>query len=592
MKKKMKQFLAAMMAVAMVLSLCVTAGATGTPQTSVSGDDAAYTLSGGTVKSLPMSGGFKGTSISEGPLPEDPVEVIFPTIPNNPGRNDGVSKYSGDTFGVFDIILDPHSLIKATDGARYATTDGPKKSFSDSRLYFLKNFTDDFQRYDGESYPLKITNKGRQPINIDLNLDFKYDATKMVLVDTEGDLNIASGDPFNPSSKGAEIYFALKYGTVISGDDSTITGDTIVSGDVKAVKKVADSEAPVLVKVSGRGDYLTSNGVTFTWGTSTTSGADYDALNKDLSKVSVKLSYEKANPIISGDAIDNGKIKLEVKAPSAYTTTLSGGTISGDLVSGGAITGADLVTLSIKSGGNEIATVAMDLVAPNAQTMKESTTSGDFSQVIQFKAATTGTHAQVMLDGNLNAYKKQWKNPDGTDATEAQGITDSGYYWKLQEDENSKFPTLSFSLEGNINDDHVWDSVKPRDTKVEFNLVWDVMQHSTYYTSIASGGQLEKVAPADVAPTVKVKTPATSSQQLVLEWTPGKGAYADYVPGTSLKVGSKNITLTKNDTAKTLTASGTANTNYTTYANATTKGTITFTATGKAAYPVEITGMR
>lgn len=583
MKKKMKQFLAAMMAVAMVLSLCVTAGATGTPQTSVTSADTTYDVTtGDTVTTLAMSGGFNGNSRSEGALPDDPVEVIFPTIPANPGRDDALSINSADTFGVFDIILDPHGLINATNGARYAKTD-VTKSFSDSRLYFLKSFTADnsFQRYDGESHALKITNKGRQPINIDLNLDLTYPDEKVNLVSDKA--SIVTGD----GTQSADMYFALKFGTVVSGD-ATITGDTVVSGGTtsevspKPVTKVEDENALPTIKVSGKGDYITA--VVYNW--SIQSGDEYTALNDALGGVKIKFSYLKAEPIMSGGSAQQGAIKVEPTVPSAYTTTISGGSVSG--ASGDEVTAAGDVTVSIQSGGTEVANVVVSLSDPSVYTMK---TGDDFSQTIQFKKKTTGTVVQVMLDGNENAYDKKWVDPTGNEVDDPQGITTTGYYYKLKEDVEM-FPTLSFSLEGDINDNNIWDSVNTQNTGISFNLVWDVMQHSTFYASIASGGELEKAASADVAPTVTVKTKATSSQQLVLEWTPGKGAYADYVPGTTLKVGSKNITLTKNDTAKTLTASGTANTNYTTYANATTKGTITFTATGKDAYPVEITGMR
>jgi hypothetical protein len=578
MKKKMKQFLAAMMAVAMVLSLCVTAGAT--EQTLIQSGDATYTVtSADNVTKLPMSGGFEGNSRSEGALPEDPVEVVFPTIPANPGRDDGVSTYSADKFGVFDIILDPHGLINATDGARYVKT-GVTKSFSDSRLYFLKNFTDTFQRYDGESYPLKISNKGRQPINIDLNLDFEYDDTKISLVDDRA--SIVTGD----SSQAAQMYFGLKFGSVVTGD-TTITGDTVVSGGAgstespKPVKPVAEEDAAPTVKVSGKGDYIKDGAVTFDW--SVQSGAAYDALNKDLSKVQIKLSYLKATPIMSGDNAQQGTIKVEPTVPTGY-----GYTITGDIISGDEVTGEGTVTVSIKSGDNtsDIATVAIGVVAPSVLTMKSG---DDYKQVIQFKAATTGAVVQVTLDGNENAYKKQWTDPAGHDVDdpETQGITTTGYYYKLKDDV-TKFPTLAFSLEGDINDNNIWDSVDTRNTGVSFTLIWDVMQHSTYYGSIASGGQLEEAGPpapkAGNAPTITVATKATSSKQLVLNVSAGTEDYVGYAP----KAVNNVVTLTLSDgktipmsyASNKLTATGTASTNNANISGNTITGTVVFSKEG------------
>lgn len=70
MKKKAKEFLAAVMAVAMLFSLTVTAsastvsGGTFTPQT---------VNSGGAVRDLPTSGGIDADSTSEGPCPTTPL---------------------------------------------------------------------------------------------------------------------------------------------------------------------------------------------------------------------------------------------------------------------------------------------------------------------------------------------------------------------------------------------------------------------------------------------------------------------------------------------------------------------------------------
>jgi hypothetical protein len=579
MKKKMQQLLAAMMAVAMLLSLSVTIA--------------------DKVTELGASGGAKGTSKSEGPMPEDPVEVIFPTIPSNPGRGDRLSTSSGKDFSVYDIILDPHGLINATEGARYKD-DNIKKTFSDSRLYFLKNFSEGEQRYDKESYPLKITNKGRQPINVNLSLDFIYDDSKVILLD-EDDMDadkftVTTGDDFSDSA-GAQMYFTLKYGTVVSGD-TTITGDTVVSGETVYVEKPAANAAP-LVTVDGKGDYInsfTTSDDTVEWTWSVTSGDDFDALSNALKDIKVKLSYVKAEPTMSGGSLQNGAIKIETTGvPSAYTATVSGDdviTVSGDKVITDVTGATSSVTVGITKVTDPMATIAIDVLAPNAQKMKESTASGDdFSQVIHFKKPTTGAVASVMLDGNTDAYEQQWTDPQGRDV-DPQGITATGYYWKLNAAKvDNKFPTLSFSMEGDINNDPMWDNVDTQNTGISFELIWDVMQHSTYYESVASGGQLEevKVVLKGDKPTVTATTKPSSksAKTLVLKWTDGSQDYSAYTPSNTVKLSSgTTLTMTASTTAKTLT-----NTDAWTAYNALPAGgtaTVTFTADGMPDYEVEV----
>ena len=594
----MKQFWAAMLAVAMLLSLSVTAGA---GQSTNSGG---YTISGGafdtasgdTVKNLPMSGGAKGTSKSEGPLPEDPVEVIFPTIPAKASRDDRVGSNSGDTFGIFDIILDPHQLISVTSGARYAK-EGVTKTFdANSRLYFLNNSTATTQSYTGESRPLQIINKGRQPVAVDLSVDFTYDSDLVTLVDAKtgaNGLTMVSGDVVD---KGAQMYFALKVGTVGSGD-------TTVSGDAEPIIDPAVDTNPdhtPYITVSGKGDYLYGaktaagafdDGVIFTWD-STLSGDDLTAAENDLSGLKIKLTYEKPDTVMSGGLVEPGNIKVDVTKPSGYASTTSGdgnvnttATVSGGLVSEG---GNVLVTLTKSSA--PIATILFEVVDPDAS-MKSG---DDFAQVIQFKKRGPGVVVHQAIAGNKDIYKQQWVNPDGTDADhDAQGITDNGYYWKL-DSTVTEFPTLFFGLEGDINNDHMWDAVDPDSTGISFELIWDVMQFSKYYSegitpvetkaavAVANGGAAE---PVGTPPSITATVAGARRSLATITWQAGTGGYENYEPDL------ESVKLTGTDTVVTVTSSG-QTLSYDSY-NAGTGGqtlTITFKdSTGTFEKTVELT---
>jgi len=623
MKKKMKQFLAAMMAVVMVLSLCVTAGATtssgdtGPAFSALSGDE----VTNNAAVELPKSGSLTAKSNSEGPMPEDPVEVVFPTIPAKQARNDGMVTASADSFGVYDIILDPHQLIRATNGLRYQK-EGISKTFTDSRLYFLNSFDEDSQVYANESAPLKISNKGRKPVNVNLSVDFDYDKNYITLV-SGGGVHVVSGDDPNGSA-GAEMMFALKYGTLVSGDMQIISGDSVVSGSMMVVSgdstasggggivyvEEPEDGATPYITVSGKGDYIEAPnatdsvvGVNFVW---TNSG---DTIVDSLKGFNVKLSYLPAKPLMSGDTLQNGYITVTPKAPTGYSAIVSGDVqlVSGDTVdSSGTIGSGD--TAAVSSGGDievilastasgDVATVTLTLKDPNSRTMKATTTSGgNFDQIVQFKKRGVGAFVETTLAGNEAAYKQYWTNKTGTEAP--QGITDAGYYWEFR-DNTTDFPTMTFSLTGDVNNDNTWDALNIN-PKVNFELIWDVMQHSTYYKNVKEVGvpeTLVKTATGTIPVTVKTKS--TAKVALVLTIGTPSGDAEGFTPklktGTTNKVemklsNDKTIELTLNGT--TLTATGTTSNVFNDLAGPSTTGTIAFEKTGYKDITVTVSAMR
>jgi hypothetical protein len=569
MKKKMKQFLAAMMAVAMVLSLCVTAGA-GSVNSADTVTGAAFDnlSSGGKVTDLGTSGGVKANSTSEGRLPEDPVEVIFPTIPAKMIRNDGVSSKSGEEFSVFDIILDPHQLISVTSGARYYK-EGITKNFADSRLYFLQSFSADgkTQNYANESYPLQITNKGLKAVAVDLSVDFTYPDDVITLVGEDGVTN-TSGD--TTSDNGAEMSFALKVGTVASGD-TTVSGDTYYVMDPSKVDAGEEVDHTPYVTVSGKGDYLSAAtlgddglaGVGFTW---LVSGDKITTEEAKLKDVKVTLSYVKPTSVLSGGVLQTGEIQVAVAKPSGYANSvISGGTVSGDKV-----TGEGEVTITLNNNTEDVATITLSVVDPNPRTMKVATKSGEnFDQVIQFKKHDTGVVVHTAIAGvGEDGYTKQWTDPEGNDVP--QEITETGYYWKL-DTSITEFPTVFFSLVGDINNDDMWDTLGTDSTGISFELIWDVMQRSTYYENVetvtttavpadGSGGAATPAGPQGELPTLEVTKKASgtsgTAKNATITWTPGTGDYANFVPSTTIVLSNGNTlgSVTRNDDAHTLTS--------------------------------------
>ena len=115
MKKRMKQFGSLMMALAMLLSLSVTAFA--------SGGDTGDTLPAAQTDSV-------STVTTQGALPADVMDVVMPLAPA-----------TGAT-GLFSMIFDTHGMIYETAGDRYKTAnDGKSVATPDNSTFFFKNYT-------------------------------------------------------------------------------------------------------------------------------------------------------------------------------------------------------------------------------------------------------------------------------------------------------------------------------------------------------------------------------------------------------------------------------------------------------------------
>lgn len=590
MKKKLKQVFAVVMAVAMVLSLSVTAGANSSVGSGGTFKPDIETDSGGTVTTLGASGSLNAGSTSEGPLPEDPIELIFPTIPANPGRDDGVD--SGGDFTIYDIILDPHSLINKTGGARYASSGITKNFSEDSRLYFLKSFTDTVHNYDGESYPLEITNKGRKPVSVNLSLNFDYDADNIKLVSGDG-LTMTSGDEMSPY--GAEMYFGLVVG---AGDDkvSYAVTDPAVDGATPAPFVTVDGKGDYIdaFTLSGDGMEIETPSVNFD-----ISHDEEDVIKDNLTNLTVKLTYEAPATVKSGGELQYGAIHV-MPTESSGALTISGDSVTSDGEIVMTTSGDAVFNISTTSGD---ATLTIKLMAPNPRTMKSG---DDFAQNIHFKKREAGVIVQTAIDGNEDGYEEKWQKPDDDSTKNPQGMTSNGYFWNLKENYND-FPVLTFRLEGDINNDDTWDSM---DTTpgVTFELIWDVMQYSTYYSNVKIGDGEPETPPAPITPTngtqpkLTVTTKASSSAKLVLTLTAGTLDYEGYTPKLendkvtmTLSNGKGPVLLTYAASTGRLTGTSTgtsASSDYTVIAASGTKGTITLVKAGYEDITVSISGMR
>ena len=141
----------------------------------------------------------------------------------------------------------------------------------------------------------------------------------------------------------------------------------------------------------------------------------------------------------------------------------------------------------------------------------------------------------------------------------------------------------------------MWDAVNPDDTNISFELIWDVMQFSDYYSkgitpvatkaavAVAAGGGAAE--PTGTPPSITATTAGARRSLATITWQAGDGGYANYEPDL------ESVKLTGTDTVVTVTASG--NTlSYDSYSAGTGGQTLTITfkdSTGTFAKTVELT---
>lgn len=151
-----------------------------------------------------------GKVSNEGGMPDDVINVVVPT--------------QAMTTEAFDLYLDPHELLKATSGARYATTSGGVLQdvtlTGDAKVYFK---TAD-NTFSNESKALTIMNKSNVKVGVDLEVAVDKDDNSFTFVDSAEAVT---------SAEGAAIYLAVKSGTKTGAVSDTAGDDGMNVGTVE-----------------------------------------------------------------------------------------------------------------------------------------------------------------------------------------------------------------------------------------------------------------------------------------------------------------------------------------------------------------------
>ena len=568
----MKRLMAVLMAVAMVLSLSVTAFAEEVEDTrEVENLDVGDTVDG-------SSGGTEATSTTEGRIPDDPIDIVLPVV---------AAAGEGEV-GAFDMYLDPHELITKTGAARY---DALEATFAGNgqRLYFSSDDDEEGGTvYSGDSKTLTITNKGRLPVTVDLNVDMSYgeegEEAEFALVSSAADLEDATKAP------NAAMFLGLKLGT----------------NDPVAVLEPAANAVPSS-QVYGKGNYFTSVAFAFADGIT---DANKTALLTALEGASIVGEYVALVPAQGENQAEPAKVNVK-PTMTGYTFAVGETAVTADGVDveeADASSNVKTLALTVKKDSTAVATITVKVLPPNRKTMKETDTENgaDYTQTIKFFPHAAGTgkaFVRTAISSKKDAYTEMWTDPTAVteDNPAPQGMSAKGYYWAIKEElaEEAEgddfFPSISFKLTGNINDDVLWDAVD--DGQISFNLTWDVFEHdNAMYQNVAFGDGAEPSTPrlSGTAPTIVVTKQTTGSSNataktVTITWTPGTEDYAAYTPSTSMVLSNgSTLTMTIDNNAHTL-----KNTNaYATVGASGVTGTVVFTADGLADIELETTALR
>ena len=291
--KRMKKLLAVVLALAMVLSLGVSALA------SNSGEQTDYTTA---------TDELTGSTTNEGAMEANKISIILPVT----------------TTGMYDMKLDPHDLIFRTSADKYTgkTFDYVEDANSNptQKLFFLTNatVTGDQKNYTKDSAALKIINKGMDDI----------DVTVTVEVDVkDNEFDFVAADGLDNAAEEAQMYLA-----VVSGNDKEVV--TAPAADAEG--EAYDPSAKIT-----SGTYLKDAALTIL-----NADAVTESINNALGNVKIVANYD-------GDS--SGKVTFTLQGVDSDVIEVTG--LPSDGIVGDSDGGDKDVELMINDGSNEFAKV-------------------------------------------------------------------------------------------------------------------------------------------------------------------------------------------------------------------------------------------
>ena len=523
MKNHVKKLLSVILAGAMAFSLTV--GAFAEEEGEVDAPANVTEFGAGSKDSI------EGSSDNQGNIPIDPIEIVLPTaLP-----------------GMFNITLDPHGLINKTDAAVYKTGDDAETTFdfSEDHLYFATSQETGAdgkltKHFSGTSQSLTVKNLSHLPVNVDLSLDvdrgdspFNFVATKEALAEAEG----------------AAMYLAL-----VSGDTTKAVADPESVAPVATVNDPsgylnAEADAPVLAFTIDEADAPAEDAEDSEIEAYTQLKNLTDTLKAALPDLKVSVSY------VAADGDDPAAIVATVEGIASDSGIKATASPADDGVIAIAITNDDADV--------DVGAIGINVVEP-ADTMSADGEAAEITFKIPVANAEIKTAISMKEDAYIYANIASLEDPSVVTVP----VTTKGYYWKQVEEDEDKYPAISFNLVGDINSDPeveegkefepmtAWDNISVVDgeneSTINFVLTWDVKAYDKtekrdYGDGAENGPKQLQGQPPEITKTTKS---TTTSKTITITWKAGTEDYAVYEPDAKMTTSNgKELTMTIAKTA-------------------------------------------
>lgn len=453
MKRVFKKLTAIALAGAMVLSLGASALATDS-NTAVNNSNSP----------------LQGTVTNEGPFP---AEVL-------------TFRVAAPTAGDFDLIVDPHDLIRESAKSEKTKAAYQQGSFEEGAYAFFKKQEDGDITFGKESSTLTVTNKSSTPITVQLNAKLNKgmpNADKITLVDTEAELATLA--------KKAGLYLAVKNGEAETPISQNAFGNIGVTVPADAADFITGAEFEWIDGVSNKLKKALNDSIDTTDTTSSGKTAEF------------AITVTAAVTTTGSEA--DGAIALAAPTDWGVASTTAG--VSSDAAAKLAATNTSntrVLTISVPDSGKAVPVAKITFYFNMAKVI--AATAAQKSTVEAAKVTLTKWDGNPYANVNVQA-----ENKEGAYSVQATGTAPNETYAYVLDStiENDDFPKQTFNLKAAINRDDVWDSVGAGALSNVINVTWKIDQY---------------IAPAD--PVLTVETPATKNGEVAeVSFTGGKGEY-------------------------------------------------------------------
>lgn len=460
--KRMKKLMSCLLAIAMILSLGVTA------------------LADEKTDYVTAEDQLTGTTTNEGAMEANKISIILPTT----------------TSGMYNMKLDPHDLISRTNAGRYSdkTFDFAADSSGNptQKLFFLTNATvasaeaATKKNYTKDSSPLTIINKGMDDIDVTVTLE----------VDTKDqDFDFVAADALDNSSETAQMYLAVVSG---SKTEAVTAPAADAEGTPFAPSATITSKGPTINGTAY--EFLKAVELTITDEARLT-----DTVNAALSTLVFNVNYDASNgPITATSTGGTGLGVTDLPTATTGENVLSGADDVGDVT----------FTAQLDDGNEYFATVKFTIDTSVTSTIQSGATNAASAKLAGggVKAPVSQAVLVTTVAGSAAAFKEEWNSTSEKYLWTRLPTTSGGSIAGVSFND-ADYKEMSFNLTGNINAAAAWDTLSlTDDDTIGLTVIWKAEKSSGTADNSGSGSGS---ATTNADPTVALKGSQISSAAAV-----------------------------------------------------------------------------